>query len=804
MTRGRVSVSHHDARSGVVSANRRARPRWALGAAVLLAVCASAFSAAPAFGEGSVDFNQGGATDLRNGLAAQPMRYTVLRVYARAGETIQMGSNAMGNAGTVDNILVYPPGTSFASSTNAAQPAQLPTDPVFSTDIFDCNADDPGTGRINNRAEELAGAAPNPGGWTPCEFTAPADGIYPIVMLSINLNGFPVAGTVGTPTSNSGFALSMWDVTVRDAGGAVQPGRLFSNRFALFAGTSPTGLNSNPVSHLYTPAGYQYRVSFFSHNGQAWEMAANSRGVVDAATGERIFASFQYGTGDSGSGVPPTHTEAVAPQLSAPDLGSDERFPIFVRPADSVAITGAGGLGATRGYASAPISPSGALSGLAFTGAGGAQGGTAQGSGGSIGFQSPAQMDGLGYTVELDLNQNGTFGDGADVVNGTGDLSGGGNSFAWNGQDANGATPACGSYAYRVRSTLAEAHFTMSDVESSGGTQIERLSLPGDPALGDPLGASYNDIDPYKGTPVTSASPVAVNQGTSGPGFHTWSPDTGNTDFVDTWMRLPEVVSSATLRVCSPPPPPPGEVSVDKRASDGRVVVGDTVTYRLLAKNNSAGQADGVVVEDIVPSRLDVRGASSTQGDCTVSGNRVRCEVGALASGAEATVTVRTVAVEAGQSTNTGIVVAERCPAAQCDTDPAKVTIVKPQLRLTKRADESRVRAGEIVSYVIRVTNPSKRPVRNVRTCDHLPAGLVAVRATPKVRVSKGRYCWTAKRLRAGQTKRYELTTRTLPGATGRTVNKATANSRTVRSTARVARAIRVLPRQAAGGGVTG
>jgi hypothetical protein len=58
---------------------------------------------------------------------------------------------------------------------------------------------------------------------------------------------------------------------------------------------------------------------------------------------------------------------------------------------------------------------------------------------------------------------------------------------------------------------------------------------------------------------------------------------------------------------------------------------------------------------------------------------------------------------------------AQSCPAAQFDTDPARVTIVKPQLGLTKRADESRVRAGEIVSYVIRVSNPSKRAVRNVR-----------------------------------------------------------------------------------------
>jgi uncharacterized repeat protein (TIGR01451 family) len=577
----------------------------------------------------------------------------------------------------------------------------------------------------------------------------------------------------------------------------VQPGRLFSHRLSLLESNVVTPNLPDPLSYLYTPAGYQYRLRLTDHKGIFWELAANDRGVVDAATGERIFASFQWG---DGPGNVFEFFEATAPQITDPDVALDSKFPIFFRPPDPVAISGPGGLAETRGYAAAPISPSGALSGLSFIGAGGQQDGTAQGSGGTIRFGSPAQMDGLGYTVEIDLNQNGSFGDSGDFVDDSSDLNAAaGNAFSWNGKAPDGATPACASYAYRVSSTLAEIHLTMSDVETSGGTQIERLSLPGDPALGDPFAASYNDIDPYKGTAVTNASPSAVTDGASGPGFHAWTANSGDFDFVDTWMRLPEVSASGTLRVLCP-----GEVSVDKRASDGRVVVGDTVTYRLVARNNSPGQADGVVVEDRVPSKLDVRGASSTQGDCTVTGNRVRCEIGALASGAEATVTIRAVATEAGQSTNTGIVIAERCPQAQCDTDPARVTIVKPELRLAKTAGQARVRAGGTVTYTIRVVNPSKRAVRNVRTCDNLPPGLVAVRATPKVRVSNGRFCWTAKRIGAGKSKRYELTVRTLRGASGRAVNRATATSGAARSTARAARVVRILPRQAAGGGVTG
>jgi hypothetical protein len=42
----------------------------------------------------------------------------VLHAYARAGETIDMGSSAMGLGGIAD-ILVYTPGTGFASATRS-------------------------------------------------------------------------------------------------------------------------------------------------------------------------------------------------------------------------------------------------------------------------------------------------------------------------------------------------------------------------------------------------------------------------------------------------------------------------------------------------------------------------------------------------------------------------------------------------------------------------------------------------------------------------------------------------------------
>jgi uncharacterized repeat protein (TIGR01451 family) len=714
-----------------------------------LAACVAAVSAAPAFGEGSVDLNVGAAGDPRemltqwgDALAApeNKNRYTILRVYARAGETIQMGSSAMQALGATDDILVYAPGTSFASFTDPTVPASMPIDPVFATDIFSCNADDPGTGLIGSRAQELAGpeasADADSDTWVACEFTAPADGIYPILMLPPNLNtsATPFTSTVGTPGiggRNIG-SISIWDVTVRDTGGVVQPGRLFSHRLSLIEAT--TGIaRADLSSYLYTPAGYLYRIRLFDQNGHIWELAANDRGVVDVATGERTFASFNWGDSADQTGNAKIFFDAQAPQITEPDRAIDDKFPIFFNEPDLVAIGGPGGLAATAGYATAPISPSAALSGLSFTGAGGEQGGTAHGSGGTLRFSSPPQMDGLGYKIEIDLDRNGSFGDPGDVVDATGNLdAAGSNAFTWNGQDATGATPVCGTYTYRVSSTLAEVHLTVSDVENSGGTEIERLSLPADPALGDAFAASYNDLDPYKGTAATDASPSVVTDGTSGPGFHAWTAESGNVDFVDTWMRLPELSASGTLEVrCAQAPPndqpsdqPPGARPPAPEPPGARPPATQPPAARPPATRPPRGDGD--------------------------DGNRR-----------------------------------------------------KPRLRVRKTVDRPRVRAGEKATFKITVRNPSGRALRNVRVCDHLPPGLAYVSATPRARVSKGAYCWTVNGLGARQSRSFRLTVRALPGASGPKVAPVRAGSPDAR-TVRARAGLRVVAGRVPAGGVTG
>jgi uncharacterized repeat protein (TIGR01451 family) len=704
---------------------------------LFVTVCAFALPASTAFGEGSRELITGPDDNDRQALVTSSLtgspanRYTVLYVYAQAGETVQLGSSAMGVPGG-GNILVYPPGTP------ALEGRPFPTDPVFGTAAWNCDVDDPGTGVIATgaagRAQELAGpeASPdgNPDTWVPCEYVAPADGMYPVIMMAPNhAANAGATGSVGTPLQPGGFQIAIWDITVRDASPAeaVQPGRLFSDQYYLYTGGGVPGLLAPPGGvrvFPYTRTGYEYQVDMFEHNGGGWSLLADDQGIVNTATGERLLSSFDCR-------LNPADPPNFCTDLRAGFADPARRYPMFLNRPDPLAIAA---LAAARGYATAPITPASNPLSSTFTGSGGQSGATNRGSGGSFEFTSPAQMAGLEYTLEIDVNRNGTFGDAPDVID-EGELeTDGSNAFAWNGQDAAANVPACGDYQYRVRSSLAEVHFPMFDVETSGGTQIQRLSLPDDPALGNALAASYNDRDPFKSRDVTDANPLQVEDGVSSPTFHAWgdlnAPGAiggGDTDFIDTWAQLPEVQTTGTLRLlCADP-------QVVKSMDPSPAVPGEDVTFRLAVTNNGPDAATDVVATDDLPDTVTFKSAS--QG-CAEAGSVVTCSLASLAPGATHTFE---------------IVVAVPSSVDECIENSATVTNTTPDTNLvnnasgdcfpikgksnisiTKAASTATVPpGGGQVMYTLVVSNDGPSDDPGVKVSDPLPAGLTLVSAEP-------------------------------------------------------------------------
>jgi uncharacterized repeat protein (TIGR01451 family) len=692
--------------SGNVAAGRLGRMRG-LCVALLAGLCAFALPVAPAFGEGSVDTNTGPGTAYRNNLTGLTAAHNVLKVYARAGETIQMASSAQNIGG--GTILLYPPGSN------------VPADSLPGGSIENC-AGQGGAGYMGTtRAAELAGPAP-PGGdldpntYTPCEFTATVDGIYEVVMLGPDpTSPSGGGGTVNSPiflndpTRQEGY-VAMWDITVRDAAAAKQPGRVFTNAFNLKSVFSPN-VASDWQSYVYTSTGYEYRTSLSNPAGLNWVLRSDSSGALDDVTGDPIFAS----------------TPSTAPVHG--DGNIDSWHSLFVSSVDPLVISGPGGLGETRGYEAAPITPaSDPLKNLAFAGSAGQAGVTNRGSGGTISFDSPAAMDDLFYTLALDLNNDGVYGNDGDVTN-TSRLSSAGNSFAWNGTDSTGATPACGSYPYHVTTSLSDVHFLLGDMEGFGGMTIERLTLPTDASLPGPFAASYNDINPYPpGGNVSGASPAAVTNGDSSvAGFHAWAYPGGDNDYIDTYSRLPEIVKSGTLRVlCADP-------QIVKTTDPSPVVPGEDVTYSLTVKNNGPDTATNLRVVDKLPSKVSFVSAGS---GCAEASKTVTCTLGSLAAGASHTFKV------------TGHVASSADSCADV-RNAATVTNDVPDTDLTnnsssvcdfeRRADPSiikvpsrtQVPTGGQVMYTLVVKNNGPSDDDNVRVSDPMAAGLSLMSAKP-------------------------------------------------------------------------
>jgi hypothetical protein len=487
---------------------------WLLAAVALLLAVGSLAAAVPVAGQGSEPYTSASVDLFRSNMEWRTSFYgggdsldfnlrrrTLMRIYAQANETILVASSGIAVGGTPnlgdirifnrDEVALEPIGLEvipdLVNPVGAAQPG------VYANG-FSCREQRAGLGggrgRIANRAQEAAGPQPAPGGYVPCTYVAPEDGIYSIVFTGpsgANANAEPIIG--GTPATeaadfgpNQRSSVTAWDAVVLGLDGELKPGRLFTYYY-----TGNTGGNGRPVSgngFVITDAGFRYRVSF-SGDPFGFVAYANQLGFRDA-DGNPLYRNLMA---DPSA---PEQDQNQLRELQGSASLLPPNYPIFSSPPDELALT-------ELGIPLTPIAP--ALTELNFTGAlGGISTGVNQG--GTFNFTST--QPGVYYVV---VSRDGTNFDPTAPENRV--LRGiarapGAQIVAWDGLDNLGQPFPEGDYAASAAVQGGEIHFPFLDVENniSGGPTIELLNPPditndgvGDcpPWNGGCFGAFYDD-----------------------------------------------------------------------------------------------------------------------------------------------------------------------------------------------------------------------------------------------------------------------------------------------------------------------
>ncbi|MGH9494378.1 MAG: C25 family cysteine peptidase, partial [Candidatus Sulfotelmatobacter sp.] len=134
--------------------------------------------------------------------------------------------------------------------------------------------------------------------------------------------------------------------------------------------------------------------------------------------------------------------------------------------------------------------------------------------------------------------------------------------------------------------------------------------------------------------------------------------------------------ASATVLVASSSS---ADVAIVKTATPNPVTEGTPLTYSLSVTNNGPASATTVNVQDTLPSSATYLSSTTAQGTCSEAGGVVTCQLGTMANGGTAIVTILTLPVQPGTISNTATVTAfETDPNPGNNSSTISVTVVAP------------------------------------------------------------------------------------------------------------------------------
>ncbi len=125
---------------------------------------------------------------------------------------------------------------------------------------------------------------------------------------------------------------------------------------------------------------------------------------------------------------------------------------------------------------------------------------------------------------------------------------------------------------------------------------------------------------------------------------------------------------------------PPGDLGAGLSAQPSPATAGVPLIYTLSVTNSSTNTANGIVLTDTLPPGVSVLTISPSQGTATNIGSVVTCNVGSLAGGASASVTLTVVPSAPGTLTNAVTAFASQSELTPANNSASVATVINPPL----------------------------------------------------------------------------------------------------------------------------
>ena len=426
-------------------------------------------------------------------------RLNTFYVYARAGEKINLGSSAIGiNQG--DILFVRPDGVESSCLTQGVGSDQVPA------------------GKINSLSEELSGPLAK-GGYIPCELEVQqsTEGIWAITFLGPDPQSWKASEAISVSQpwvqAHDVYTVVAWDITVFDSGEAVKPGRVFVEHLPLTLSDDQAALFAS--LYALTQDGYVYKIGFNGLQAHTLTLFANRDGFIHADDRHPLYKSVPLDwSNTTNKGLP----SGVAIEGPGPLLTENNTIHklFFSPPSPDLPEHVFIDTGVVQ-FPGEPVLPATPGS-FRYNGS--------VGKAGTFSFESPSPAR---YRIDLDINNNGIWGDGNDVVV-HGDADSGINFTSWNGLDRNGKSVQAieGGYQARIVFIAGEFHLPFIDVEGNPyGIEVRQVngSLQTGPLI-------YYDDSLLPGSEPESSYFQGIDNQT---GAHAYVQGFGDSAGIDTW-----------------------------------------------------------------------------------------------------------------------------------------------------------------------------------------------------------------------------------------------------------------------------